>query len=200
MVTKGGRRCPPRRGLAVGQPSCNPTRYMLLPHYSLGLDIVVAYAKALNSSTLTSSLLWVVRAAMHTLLAHLFHSYAPIPRSKIGQQERAPHAKSPQASARRTSGEASLAIHIRGASCQRPRSGALRSRCASTESITRQGHSSTARRLGATGAASDRTLTPSSSSQTPPGAALRQQRQNEQGALQQADRLRLAAAVRRARP
>ena len=51
--------------------------YGLLPHYSLGLEIVVAYAKALNSSTLTSSLLWVVKAAMHTLMAHLFHSYAP---------------------------------------------------------------------------------------------------------------------------
>ena len=52
--------------------------YGLLPHYSLGLEIVVAYAKALNSSTLTSSLLWVVKAAMHTLMAHLFHSYAPV--------------------------------------------------------------------------------------------------------------------------
>ena len=50
--------------------------YGLLPHYSLGLEIVVAYAKALNSSTLTSSLLWVAKAAMHTLMAHLFHSYA----------------------------------------------------------------------------------------------------------------------------
>jgi len=39
--------------------------YGLLPHYSLGLEIVVAYAKALNSSTLTSSLLWVAKAAMH---------------------------------------------------------------------------------------------------------------------------------------
>ena len=42
--------------------------YGLLPHYSLGLEIVVAYAKALNSSTLTSSLLWVERAAMHSFL------------------------------------------------------------------------------------------------------------------------------------
>ena len=61
---------------------------MLLPHYSLGLDIVVAYAKALNSSTLTSSLLWVVRAAMHTLLAHLFHSYAPVRQAKAERPAR----------------------------------------------------------------------------------------------------------------
>ena len=53
--------------------------YGLLPHYSLGLEIVVAYAKALNSSTLTSSLLWVAKAAMRTLMAHLFHSYVLIP-------------------------------------------------------------------------------------------------------------------------
>ena len=65
--------------------------YGLLPHYSLGLEIVVAYAKALNSSTLTSSLLWVVKAAMHTLMAHLFHSYAPVPAWQ--GQSRAPRTK-----------------------------------------------------------------------------------------------------------
>ena len=65
--------------------------YGLLPHYSLGLEIVVAYAKALNSSTLTSSLLWVVKAAIHTFLAHLFHSYARCRRPAGGAPERAPH-------------------------------------------------------------------------------------------------------------
>ena len=68
--------------------------YGLLPHYSLGLEIVVAYAKALNSSTLTSSLLWVVKAAMHTLMAHLFHSYAPVrPPSTSGQVAERPARK-----------------------------------------------------------------------------------------------------------
>ena len=66
--------------------------YGLLPHYSLGLEIVVAYAKALNSSTLTSSLLWVVKAAMHIFLARLFHSYAQCGRPAKGKS-RAPRAK-----------------------------------------------------------------------------------------------------------
>ena len=65
--------------------------YGLLPHYSLGLEIVVAYAKALNSSTLTSSLLWIVKAAMHTLMAHLFHSYAPV--RQAGRGKRVPRTK-----------------------------------------------------------------------------------------------------------
>ena len=65
--------------------------YGLLPHYSLGLEIVVAYAKALNSSTLTSSLLWVAKAAMHTLMAHLFHSYAVRPGQR--GKSRAPRTK-----------------------------------------------------------------------------------------------------------
>ena len=84
---------------------------MLLPHYSLGLDIVVAYAKALNSSTLTSSLLWVVRAAMHTLLAHLFHSYAECRPAGAGQS--APHERIWTVSTRSTIGEAlSCCAHL----------------------------------------------------------------------------------------
>ena len=63
---------------------------MLLPHYSLGLDIVDAYAKALNSSTLTSSLLWVVKAAMHLTPGALFHSYVLIP-SRMAKSKSAPH-------------------------------------------------------------------------------------------------------------
>ena len=65
--------------------------YGLLPHYSLGLEIVVAYAKALNSSTLTSSLLWVVKTAMRTLMAHLLHSYAPVRPGMQAQKQSAPH-------------------------------------------------------------------------------------------------------------
>ena len=42
---------------------------MAATQHSLGPEIVVAYAKALNSSTLTSSLLWVVKAAMRIFLA-----------------------------------------------------------------------------------------------------------------------------------
>ena len=78
--------------------------YGLLPHYSLGLEIVVAYAKALNSSTLTSSLLWVVKAAMHTLMAHLFHSYAPV--RPAPEQQSAPYERICTVSTRSTPGEA----------------------------------------------------------------------------------------------
>ena len=62
--------------------------YGLLPHYSLGLEIVVAYAKALNSSTLTSSRLWVAKAAMRIYSSPLFHSYVQFQgRSMQTQQE-----------------------------------------------------------------------------------------------------------------
>ena len=108
--------------------------YGLLPHYSLGLEIVVAYAKALNSSTLTSSLLWVVKAAMHTLMAHLFHSYAPVPGRRRAAKAAPRTREYSSVSARRTSGETSLTVHIRGASCH---SGALWWRVAQRASLAK---------------------------------------------------------------
>ena len=79
--------------------------YGLLPHYSLGLDIVVAYAKALNSSTLTSSLLWVERAAMHSFLG--IYSIRTRRCGLRGRQKQsAPHERIWTLSTRSTTGEA----------------------------------------------------------------------------------------------
>ena len=147
--------------------------YGLLPHYSLGLEIVVAYAKALNSSTLTSSLLWSAKAAMRLFLAFIPFVRANSSRSKA--QQGAPHERILVGNARRTSCEASRAVHISGASCQ----GLTPALCGALHREHHLGKGlqpgfGTARRHVSTGAASDRSLTPSSSSLTPLGAALGQ--------------------------
>ena len=87
----------------------------------------VTIALARNSSTLTSSLLWVAKAAMRLFLAHLFHSYAPVrPPSTSGQEQSAPHERIWTASPRRPMMLPSRAVHAANRrQRQRPRSGAL---------------------------------------------------------------------------